>query len=189
MRSHSRHEHKRVLATALTLSLAIPAISATSAMATTLEEADPATPPGTFREINLGTDRTDQNFFYRIPALAHLGNGVVLAAWDDRPGSAGDAPNPNSIIQRKSTDNGVTWALSPPSPPALPESRTKENTATPTPAKLLMTKAERPLLSSFIQKTRASAAARGATMTPTGRCSAQLWSSPPTMERLGASLA
>lgn len=109
MRSHSRHEHKRVLATAPALSLAIPAISATSAMATTLEEADPATPPGTFREINLGTDRTDQNFFYRIPALAHLGNGVVLAAWDGRPGSAGDAPNPNSIIQRKSTDNGVTW--------------------------------------------------------------------------------
>lgn len=110
MRSHFRHEHRKILVTALAFSLAIPSLSITPAMAaSSVEEADPTTPPGTYTEINLGSDRTDQNFFYRIPALTHLGDGVVLAAWDARPSSATDAPNPNSIVQRKSTDNGVTW--------------------------------------------------------------------------------
>ncbi|MFC8304312.1 exo-alpha-sialidase [Specibacter sp. NPDC057265] len=45
---------------------------------------------------------------YRIPALAHLGDGVVLASYDGRP-YGGDAPQPNSILQRRSTDNGKTW--------------------------------------------------------------------------------
>ena len=45
---------------------------------------------------------------YRIPALAHLGNGIVLASYDGRP-YGGDSPQPNSIIQRRSTDNGKTW--------------------------------------------------------------------------------
>lgn len=45
---------------------------------------------------------------YRIPALADLGDGVVLASYDGRP-SGGDSPAPNSIIQRRSTDGGVTW--------------------------------------------------------------------------------
>ena len=45
---------------------------------------------------------------YRIPALADLGNGVVLASYDGRP-FGGDSPEPNSIIQRRSTDNGRTW--------------------------------------------------------------------------------
>ncbi len=110
MRSHFRYEHRRILTAALAVSLTIPLFSANGALAaTTLEEADPAVPPGTFKEINLGTDRTENNFFYRIPALVHLGDGVVLAAWDGRPGNASDAPNPNSIVQRKSTDNGATW--------------------------------------------------------------------------------
>ena len=46
--------------------------------------------------------------YYRIPALADLGNGVVLAAYDGRP-DGGDSPSANSIIQRRSTDYGVTW--------------------------------------------------------------------------------
>ncbi|MFT2816673.1 exo-alpha-sialidase [Leifsonia sp. A12D58] len=46
--------------------------------------------------------------YYRIPALADLGNGVLLAAYDGRP-DGGDSPSPNSIIQRRSTDNGATW--------------------------------------------------------------------------------
>ncbi len=46
--------------------------------------------------------------YYRIPALAHLGDGVVLASYDGRP-DGGDSPSPNSIIQRRSTDNGKTW--------------------------------------------------------------------------------
>lgn len=45
---------------------------------------------------------------YRIPALADLGDGVVLASYDGRP-NGGDSPAPNSIIQRRSTDGGVTW--------------------------------------------------------------------------------
>lgn len=69
----------------------------------------PTSSPGSYRAENIAADRTAANFFYRIPALAHLGDGVVLASWDGRPGSAADAPNPNSIVQRRSTDNGVTW--------------------------------------------------------------------------------
>lgn len=45
---------------------------------------------------------------YRIPALADLGGGVVLASYDGRPDGA-DSPSPNSIIQRRSTDYGQTW--------------------------------------------------------------------------------
>ena len=43
-----------------------------------------------------------------IPALADLGNGVVLASYDGRP-DGGDSPSPNSIVQRRSTDGGKTW--------------------------------------------------------------------------------
>ncbi|WP_240796042.1 exo-alpha-sialidase [Yimella sp. RIT 621] len=96
------HRPSRTLAMVAALSItglvAIPAASAT-----------PTDPPGTFTEQNLAADRTSAELFYRIPALAHLGDGVVLASWDARPGSATDAPNPNSIIQRRSTDNGRTW--------------------------------------------------------------------------------
>lgn len=93
------------LVVALTLSGGTPA-SAASAPGSL---SDPTAPPGTYSAQNLAADRTAQNFFYRIPSIAHLGDGVVVAAWDARPGSAADSPNPNSIIQRRSTDNGVTW--------------------------------------------------------------------------------
>ncbi|OBT48727.1 hypothetical protein VE00_00846 [Pseudogymnoascus sp. WSF 3629] len=46
--------------------------------------------------------------YYRIVALANLGNGVVLAAYDGRPDGS-DSPAPNSILQRRSTDGGATW--------------------------------------------------------------------------------
>jgi sialidase-1 len=91
------------------LALALLAGNGLAAQAAPVPSNSPATPPGTFQETNLATDRTASNFFYRIPALTHLGNGVVLAAWDGRPGSAADAPNPNSIVQRRSTDGGMTW--------------------------------------------------------------------------------
>ncbi|WP_104109957.1 exo-alpha-sialidase [Arthrobacter sp. N199823] len=45
---------------------------------------------------------------YRIPALADMGNGVLLASYDGRP-DGGDSPSPNSIVQRRSTDGGKTW--------------------------------------------------------------------------------
>lgn len=92
------------------LSLIIPATTAGAAFAATaVPGADPTGGPGIFSEENIAADRTENNWFYRIPALAHLGNGVVLASWDARPGSAADAPNPNTIVQRRSTDNGKTW--------------------------------------------------------------------------------
>lgn len=89
----------------MSLALAIPATAAPPPDSVT----SPTAAPGTFTSTNIGDDRTSANFFYRIPALAHLGDGVVVASWDARPGSAADAPNPNSIIQRRSTDNGQTW--------------------------------------------------------------------------------
>ncbi|OJJ08505.1 hypothetical protein ASPVEDRAFT_156144 [Aspergillus versicolor CBS 583.65] len=46
--------------------------------------------------------------YYRITALTSLGDGTVLASFDGRPDGA-DAPSPNSILQRRSTDNGETW--------------------------------------------------------------------------------
>lgn len=45
---------------------------------------------------------------FRIPALAVAPNGDLLAAFDKRP-VHGDAPAPNSIWQRRSTDGGRTW--------------------------------------------------------------------------------
>lgn len=46
---------------------------------------------------------------HRIPALTQATNGWILASWDGRPGNCGDAPNPNSILQRISKDGGKTW--------------------------------------------------------------------------------
>lgn len=46
---------------------------------------------------------------HRIPALTTAPNGDVLASWDGRPGGCADAPQANSIIQRRSTDGGQTW--------------------------------------------------------------------------------
>ncbi|MGF9646957.1 exo-alpha-sialidase [Pseudarthrobacter oxydans] len=91
------------------LALALLAGSGMAAQAAPIPSNSPTAPPGSFQEVNLAADRTVDNFFYRIPALTYLGNGVVLAAWDGRPGSAADAPNPNSVVQRRSTDGGRTW--------------------------------------------------------------------------------
>ncbi|MDI3194128.1 exo-alpha-sialidase [Pseudarthrobacter sp. AL07] len=91
------------------VALALLAGSGIAAQAAPIPSNSPTTPPGSFAEANIGADRTAANFFYRIPALTYLGNNVVLASWDGRPGSAADAPNPNSIVQRRSTDGGQTW--------------------------------------------------------------------------------
>lgn len=45
---------------------------------------------------------------YRIPAVIKLSNGDLLTAYDARPAN-GDAPAPNSIMQKRSTDGGATW--------------------------------------------------------------------------------
>ncbi|MCI9889935.1 exo-alpha-sialidase [Micrococcales bacterium 31B] len=87
---------------------ALPAAAHASTLAASIPS-DPTDPPGTFHEENLVPDQTNQNFFYRIPALAYLGDNVVVAAIDGRPDNWNDAPNPNSIVMRRSTDGGVTW--------------------------------------------------------------------------------
>lgn len=46
---------------------------------------------------------------YRIPALAVTNEGDLLAGYDGRPTGI-DSPGPNSILQRRSSDNGRTWA-------------------------------------------------------------------------------
>ncbi|EPD29515.1 exo-alpha-sialidase [Gleimia europaea] len=45
---------------------------------------------------------------YRIPAIVQMSNGDILISYDGRPTSA-DAPGPNSIMQRRSTDGGASW--------------------------------------------------------------------------------
>ncbi|MCP1412274.1 exo-alpha-sialidase [Paenarthrobacter sp. A20] len=97
------------IAAAGALSLGLLAGLGLPAIAAPIPPSNPTAAPGTFTEANIGADRTGANFFYRIPALTYLGNNVVLAAWDGRPDSAADAPNPNSIVQRRSTDGGQTW--------------------------------------------------------------------------------
>ncbi|KAJ5967647.1 hypothetical protein N7501_003895 [Penicillium viridicatum] len=59
-------------------------------------------------EINLATNGVGPSAQYRIVALTYLDNNVILASYDGRP-DGGDSPSPNSILQRRSTDNGATW--------------------------------------------------------------------------------
>ncbi|CAL5869536.1 uncharacterized protein PFLUO_LOCUS3766 [Penicillium psychrofluorescens] len=62
---------------------------------------------GSFKET-LARDGQGPYPYYRIVGLTSLGNGVLLAAFDGRP-NGGDAPSPNSILQRRSTNGGKTW--------------------------------------------------------------------------------
>ena len=111
MKSPTKASVRRIGACAVAglLGLGLVAGSGLPASAAPIPPNSPATAPGAFAESNIAADRTSSNFFYRIPALTHLGGGVVLAAWDARPGSSADAPNPNSVVQRRSTDGGNTW--------------------------------------------------------------------------------
>ncbi|MBB1508725.1 GDSL-type esterase/lipase family protein [Tessaracoccus sp. MC1756] len=67
----------------------------------------PARGMGEFATVALQSpDKEFSN--YRIPGIIQLPNGDILASYDGRPGG-GDSPNPNSIVQRRSTDGGKTW--------------------------------------------------------------------------------
>lgn len=66
--------------------------------------------PGSYTEQNIASELFGDSSNYRIPALADLGDGVLLASWDGRPYNAADSPNPNSILMRRSTDGGKTWS-------------------------------------------------------------------------------
>lgn len=63
---------------------------------------------GSYVEQQLATNGQGGFPNYRIPALTVANNGDILASYDGRPTSA-DAPGPNSILQRRSTDDGATW--------------------------------------------------------------------------------
>lgn len=96
--------------------LAVPTLAATAlagmlpAQALTAPVLGPAGKPGQYSEQNIAGQLFGDSSNYRIPALADLGDGIVLAAWDGRPFNAADSPNPNSIVMRRSTDYGQTWS-------------------------------------------------------------------------------
>ena len=95
-----------VLAIAGTLAVTgITAITGTSLMTAPAMASDNVLGP----IVDLAVNENPAGVFYRIPALMTASNGDLLASYDLRPGSAADAPNPNSIVQRRSRDNGRTW--------------------------------------------------------------------------------
>ncbi|MGQ4538106.1 S-layer homology domain-containing protein [Dermabacteraceae bacterium P7074] len=87
------------LAGVLTAALAVT-LPAPAAQADETPEALPAV------QLAKGRDGVFPN--YRIPAIIRLNNGDLLASYDGRPTGI-DAPGPNSILQRRSTDGGRTW--------------------------------------------------------------------------------
>lgn len=92
------------VAVLLALATALPAQAAGD------HDADPLwtgqKPSYTEQTLAMGGDGVFPN--YRIPALTVTNAGTVLASYDGRP-TGWDAPGPNSILQRRSTDLGATW--------------------------------------------------------------------------------
>lgn len=104
------HRRRGLAGRAGIATLGVAALLAGTFLGSMPASAAPTDPPGTFAEQNLAATLVSPFAAYRIPALSYLGNGVVVAAWDGRPNNAADSPNPNSIVMRRSTDNGVTWS-------------------------------------------------------------------------------
>ncbi|TFH51933.1 exo-alpha-sialidase [Actinomyces viscosus] len=83
-------------------------------------KADPAPAPDASTELpasmsdaqHLAENTATDN--YRIPAITTAPNGDLLVSYDERPrdngNNGGDSPNPNHIVQRRSTDGGKTWS-------------------------------------------------------------------------------
>jgi len=101
-----QHPHRR---RAWLAALAASATAAAVVLPIAPAVAAPTDPPGAFSTADISGSPVSPFAAYRIPALASVGGGVVLAAWDGRPGSAADSPNPNSIVMKRSTDGGQTW--------------------------------------------------------------------------------
>ncbi|MDQ6741216.1 MAG: exo-alpha-sialidase [Actinomycetota bacterium] len=100
-----------IAAAAVLASVAVPANAALDPFP--INGTTPTSPPGSYTEQVLASNGDNAidpvlGRYYRIVGMADLGNGVLLAAYDGRPDGA-DAPSANSIVQRRSTDNGVTW--------------------------------------------------------------------------------
>ncbi|MFE7504693.1 exo-alpha-sialidase [Promicromonospora sp. NPDC057488] len=102
------------LTAALTLGATVALVPAATAVAHHAApapdfDAAPATGgAGSYTEQQLATNGIGGFPNYRIPALAVTNSGTVLASYDGRPTGA-DSPGPNSILQRRSTDDGATW--------------------------------------------------------------------------------
>ena len=83
-------------------------------------QAEPAPAPDASTELPASMSEAQHlagntaNDNYRIPAITTAPNGDLLVSYDERPkdnGNGGsDAPNPNHIVQRRSTDGGKTWS-------------------------------------------------------------------------------
>src|SRR4051794_22868652 len=92
----------------LVLALAAGSILARAASAAVDDYPGAEAAAGSYTEQVLAKGGDGQFRNYRIPALANLGGGLLLAAYNGRP-TAEDAPGPNSIVLRRSLDGGRTW--------------------------------------------------------------------------------
>jgi sialidase-1 len=90
------------------LQYAVISLFALPSLFTPVHSAPAALTPRASSEVTLATNGAGVAAYYRIVGLANLGNGVLLASFDGRPDN-GDSPSPNSILQRRSTDGGLTW--------------------------------------------------------------------------------
>ncbi len=76
-----------------------------------LPDASASLPASMSDGVAVATGTTTDNV--RIPAITTAPNGDLLVAYDMRPtdngNKGGDSPNPNHIVQRRSTDGGATW--------------------------------------------------------------------------------
>ncbi|MFB7456788.1 exo-alpha-sialidase [Streptomyces sp. NPDC056188] len=95
------------LSTVVALASGVPATAATK-QAPDFDATPPQAGKPFYAEQQLATNGQGGFPNYRIPALAVTNHGDILAAYDGRP-TAIDAPGPNSILQRRSTDDGATW--------------------------------------------------------------------------------
>lgn len=97
-----------IVATGAAVSAASPASAHHLDPSPDFDTSAPGTGSGEYTEQQLATNGEGGFPNYRIPALTVTNDGDLLASYDGRPTGI-DAPGPNSILQRRSTDNGATW--------------------------------------------------------------------------------
>lgn len=108
----NRPTHSRIraaTATALGLvMLASPQVTAATPPGRDYDARPALISAGSYEEQDLAINGEGGFPNYRIPALTVTTDGDILASYDGRP-TAADAPGPNSVLQRRSTDGGDTW--------------------------------------------------------------------------------
>lgn len=97
-----------IAAAAAGVLLVVTPIPAAAKPAPDYDAAPPFTGEPHYVEQNLAVNGQGGFPNYRIPALTVTNDGDLLASYDGRP-TAADAPGPNWILQRRSTDGGRTW--------------------------------------------------------------------------------